>query len=257
MQCLAATWLLVCVPGQSMAEPDIIAHRGAWGRVPENTIAAFFEAWRQGADGIETDVRLTKDGHIVCYHDPKIRRWLKRDLQIASSTLADIYAARKKIQDSDKNIPVIGDVLKIIPKGKKIYIEIKSGPEIIPVLAKALKRSSLCAKQVVIISFFPEVILEWKKLNPNIKALWLTRYKLEKSKKIRVSTPAALLQKSKKIRADGVSIKAQKAMDGHLVKWLKEQGLEVHVWTVDDKKQAARYKKFGVDSITTNHPGAL
>ncbi|MDP6721144.1 MAG: glycerophosphodiester phosphodiesterase family protein, partial [Pirellulaceae bacterium] len=68
----------------------IVAHRGASYDAPENTLAAFRLAWRQGADGIEGDFYLTKDGQIVCIHDADTKRTAGVSRQVAKSTLAEL-----------------------------------------------------------------------------------------------------------------------------------------------------------------------
>ena len=68
----------------------IVAHRGASKRAPGNTLPAFELAWKQGADAIEGDFRLTKDGHVVCIHDETIKRTAGADLNVAQSTLSEL-----------------------------------------------------------------------------------------------------------------------------------------------------------------------
>ena len=70
---LTTLTLLAC-SAICFAEPLIIAHRGSSASAPENTIAAFELAWEQQADGVEGDFLLTKDGHIVCFHDKDTKR---------------------------------------------------------------------------------------------------------------------------------------------------------------------------------------
>ena len=72
----------------SFAKPLIVAHRGASFEAPENTLPAFNLAWEQGADAIEGDFLLTKDGHIVCIHDRTTKRFCEEDLEVAKSTPA-------------------------------------------------------------------------------------------------------------------------------------------------------------------------
>src|SRR3978361_1598175 len=55
-------------------QPMVIAHRGASSEVPEHTLAAYIAAIETGADGLECDVRLTRDGHLVCVHDRTVNR---------------------------------------------------------------------------------------------------------------------------------------------------------------------------------------
>ena len=68
----------------------IYAHRGASGDFPEGSMAAYWAAIEQGADGFECDVRLTKDKQIICYHDKDAKRLANLDLEIAKSTFSQL-----------------------------------------------------------------------------------------------------------------------------------------------------------------------
>ena len=68
----------------------IVAHRGASGEAPENTIPAFNLAWKQGADAIEGDFHLTKDGHVVCIHDANTKKVAGKNLVVKDTTLAEL-----------------------------------------------------------------------------------------------------------------------------------------------------------------------
>ena len=148
----------------------IVAHRGASGDAPENTLAAFRLAWRQGADAIEGDFRLTKDGVIVCIHDGDTKRVGDRDMLVVDSTLqelktVDIGGCRGE-QFIGERVPTLDEVISTIPDGKIILIEVKCGCEIVPLLITQLRESSLDATQVVIISFEAGVIRMCKDLAP-------------------------------------------------------------------------------------------
>ena len=70
----------------------MVAHRGESYDAPENTLPAFKLAWEQGADAIEGDFILTKDGHIVCIHERTTKRFCDQDLVVAKSTLKQLKA---------------------------------------------------------------------------------------------------------------------------------------------------------------------
>ncbi len=80
------------------ATPVIIAHRGASGDAPENTLAAFKEAWNQNADGVELDIYLTKDGRIVVLHDASTRRTAGKDLTVKDHSLEELRALYEQAQ---------------------------------------------------------------------------------------------------------------------------------------------------------------
>ena len=73
-----------------MGCPLVIAHRGYLDRAPENTLAAFRMGWENGANGVECDVHLTKDGQVVCIHDYNTKRLAGKNLEIANTEWEDL-----------------------------------------------------------------------------------------------------------------------------------------------------------------------
>ncbi|MFQ5505639.1 MAG: glycerophosphodiester phosphodiesterase family protein [Planctomycetota bacterium] len=254
--------LLFVLPASSQASAQlVIAHRGASHAAPENTLAAFRLALQEGADGIEGDFWLTRDRRIVCIHDENTRRTAGIARSVGDSTLAELreldVGAWKGGSFEGERIPTLEEVLAIVPDGKKILVEIKCGPEIVPVLKQTLGGSKLKNEQIRIISFEERVISEAKKQLPAIKAYWLTGYeKNEKTGKLE-PTLAEILTKLEETRADGLDCDAHPGIDASFVEALRAKGMEFHVWTVDDLVTAARFRRLGVDSITTNRPGYL
>src|SRR5260370_2040409 len=70
--------------------PFVVAHRGASATLPEHTLAAYDLALREGADGVECDVRLTRDGHLVCVHDRRVDRTSNGSGFVSEMTLAQL-----------------------------------------------------------------------------------------------------------------------------------------------------------------------
>ena len=83
---------LLMLSSASLAAPFLVAHRGASKDAPENTLPAFELAWKQGADAIEGDFYLTKDGKIVCFHDGDTKKITGKKLVVKDSTLAELQA---------------------------------------------------------------------------------------------------------------------------------------------------------------------
>ncbi|MBI9077695.1 MAG: hypothetical protein JEZ02_20000 [Desulfatibacillum sp.] len=237
--------------------PPIIAHRGVPGAARENTLASFEEAWRQEADGVETDIHLTRDQRIVCHHDSGIPRAFWGKLAIAKSSYKTARRAFGKGRRPGEHLPLLNEVLEALPPGKSLYIEIKCGLEIVPVLKTVLEESPVSLEQVTVICFNPGVIGAWKEAMPNVKALWLSSYLREEYPPYQACTPPALVKKVRTAGADGVSIESQESLDKTLTQYLRKQGMEVHVWTVDSTHQAIWYRDLGLDSITTNRPGEI
>ena len=159
----------------------IIAHRGVSFDLPENSLPAFNISWNHAADGIEGDFHLTKDGAIVCIHDEDTGRVCKQNIVVRDSTLKELKALDldyKGTENLQIKIPTLAEVLEILPDGKKIFIEVKCGNEIVEPLFSVLSRSKLNSNDAVIISFDEEVIKEFKVIAPNFRALLLYSYEV-------------------------------------------------------------------------------
>ena len=238
--------------------PLIIAHRGASYDAPENTIAAFKLAWKQGADAVEGDFRMTSDGMIVCFHDPHARfsdGTVRKISEVTRRDLKHIEYSAATGQRSGKSIPTIADVFGQINEDKHLFIEVKCGPEIIPVLLEEIRSADISQDQVTIISFYPEVISKLKELSPGIRAHWLVKFQRNKLR----LTPNAhqILKILRQLNADGVGAQACRKLTKSFVSTIKDAGFGFHVWTVDSPSLARKLAQLGVDSITTNKPQAL
>lgn len=239
-------------------EPLIVAHRGASRDAPENTIPAFQLAWEQGADAIEADFHLSKDGEIVCFHDADTERVAGTQLVVRQSTLAELkqldVGATHGVAFNGTRIPTIAEVFATIPQGKKIFIEVKCGAEIIPTLLNEIDQSGLTQEQIVVISFNKQVIQQLKIKAPQYKASWLCSFKKQETGEI---TPAlaTVLKTLKQIQADGLS--SNTALPASVIEAVSQQGYEWHVWTINDLNTARRMQALGVLSITTDVPGSM
>lgn len=239
-------------------EPLIVAHRGASRDAPENTMPAFKLAWKQGADAIEGDYHLTKDGQIVCIHDDHTKRVSNANLIVRNTTLAKLRGVDvgSHYGEAFKEItnPTIEEVFSTIPDRKTIYIDIKCGREIIPPLLEVIKKSGLKKEQIVVICFNKKVLQEMKTKAPQYKAYWLCSFEKNKDGETKPSLEA-VLKTMKLIQADGLS--SNISIPEPLIEAIGKHGYEWHVWTVDDLKTSKRVKALGAKSITTNMPGVI
>lgn len=258
----ALLWFLVSTPlAQEASAQMIVAHRGASADAPENTLAAFREAWRQNADGIEGDFYLTRDNQVVCVHDKTTERTGGKSLSITQSSLAELqkleYGAWKNEKFRGEPIPTLGEVIDHVPAGKKLVIELKMGPEIVPHVQRIIAAKSLVSEQILIISFDAKTVAKSKELMPHIKAHWLTSYK----RKLGIVSPTVdqIIRTIKSCGADGLGTKGdRKIVSAEFVERLREAGIqELHVWTVDDPSDAKYFQSLGAIGITTNQPGKI
>ena len=239
-------------------EPLIVAHRGASRDAPGNTIPAFQLAWEQGADAIEADFHLSKDGEIVCFHDADTERVAGTQLVVRQSTLTELkqldVGATHGAAFNGTRIPTIAEVFATIPQGKKIFIEVKCGAEIIPTLLNEIDQSGLTQEQIVVISFNKQVIQQLKIKAPQYKASWLCSFNKQETGEITPSL-ATVLKTLRQIQADGLS--SNTAVPASVIEAVSQQGYEWHVWTINDLNTASRMQALGVLSITTDVPGSM
>ena len=251
----------MCALSSSSFGQLIIAHRGASHDAPENSIAAFKLALEQGADGFEGDYWLGQDGHLMCLHDANTERVGGKKLDVTKTAFDELRAldvgSWKAAKWHGEKMPTLEECLEIVPAGKKFFVELKSGPEIVAPIAKVLEKSSISPDQIVFISFKADAVAECKKLMPHIKALWLCGMKPKKDKQ--PPTAEEVAATLKRIKADGLNAEAApEYFDEAYIKRLKELGCkEFSVWTVDDPKIAKHYAELGAAAITTNRPGWL
>lgn len=232
---------------------EIIAHRGASHDAPENTVAAFDLAWKQGADGAECDLYLTRDGQIIAFHDKTTKRTAGVDLPVALTDFAELrkldVGSFKGTRFQGEKPPTVEELLASTPPGKKVYLEVKCGPEIVPVLLRELDRLERPVAETPVICFDAAVIAEVKRLRPDRPA-----YFLHNPEKIGAVELVAL---ARKIRADGVDLRACTHLDEAYARVVLDAGLRLDVWTVNDVAEAVRLTKLGVRGITTDRPGFL
>lgn len=245
------------------AEPrvEIVAHRGASHDAPENTVAAINLAWQQKADASEFDIYQTKDGKIVVIHDKDTKRTAPGGMNklVAESTLSDLRALDvgtwKGAAFAGEKIPTLEEMLATVPDGKRVFIEVKCGPEVVPELDRVLKASGKKPEQTPVISFSAPVVAAVKKARPDLAAYWVVS--LNAKKGAAPPTAAALVAKAKAAGADGLDLSAGDALTAEYAKAVKDAGLKLYVWTVNDAAVARRMVSVGVDGITTDRPGWL
>jgi len=223
--------------------PKIIAHRGASGHAPENTLAAFRLAIEHKADGIELDVMLTKDGYAVVIHDDTVDRTTDGSGRVKDFTLAELQALDA---GNGEKIPTLQDVLAEFGGQCLLNIELKnySSPfDMLPVVvAKMLYQAGL-ADSVIISTFNPFNLPRFRRRCPGVKLGLLT------------VAGKANLWIWRLFRYDALHPHYED-VDQALVAAVNGRQRQVNVWTVDDPDEIRRLAALGVDSIITNHPQA-
>ena len=238
--------------------PMIVAHRGASGDAPENTLAAFRLGWEQGADAIEGDFHLTADGRIVCMHDATTGRTGDGNLSVAGHTLDELrevdVGRHKGPQFAGERIPTLAEVLQTVPAHGRVFLELKSGPAIVPAV-KADLAVGFDPRRLMIIGFDAAVIAAAKAQMPEMKTAWLCGFHAT----IGGWSPTAqqVIETLRRVLRRRRGLQCARLRGRSLRPRVRQAGAGFHVWTVDDGDTARRFARMGVDSITTNRPLAI
>ncbi len=249
--------LFICMSGCTNSV-EIIAHRGASYLAPENTMASVMLGWEKDAD-VEVDVYLTKDNRIVVIHDKSTKRTAGGpDLQITESTSDELrrldVGSFKSQEYASEPIPFLDDIIKTIPPGRKLYVEIKSGPEILPYLSELLIDSGKMS-QVVIIGFDLETVTMSKNMI-DVPTYWLNGTEKVKETEEWIPHDPELVRTAASKGLDGLDVHYA-GVTREFADAAKASGQKLYVWTVDEPEEARRLVELGVDGITTNRPSWL
>ena len=228
-------------------KPMIIAHRGASGYAPENTMAAFSKGIELGADAIELDVNQTADGEIVVIHDATLRRTTNgrgraREHTLAELRLLDAGGWFGK-EYSGERISTLQEVLQWASARTRVWIEIKDAAAQ-KVLAIVKKEQAL--DRVVIFSMHVEA-MENLIDAPVERSLVFPRW----SRKVRNIKSLCALASELKLRSIAPHFSVAKR---RFVEQMHDVDLDVAVWTANRKGTIRRLVCNGVDAIITNYP---
>lgn len=240
----------------SARAPLIIAHRGGAKEATENTIIAFNRAVGIGADGIETDLRLTKDGVVVIYHDERFGRveGLKDTAQgrlISEMTYAELTSKPLPANGKDggeARVPRLEDVLREV-KGGLLNMELKRGDRF----------DELVEKTIALLKPFPaldRVVLEPPDLATaeRLRAALGPQLKLHLNPGYDRSVPYdQALKRVLAFKPHSISV-SYKKLSWEIVDEAHKAGVEVWVWTVDQPAIAEAMSLLGVDAIKTDLP---
>jgi glycerophosphoryl diester phosphodiesterase len=238
----------------NLPRPIIFAHRGASSQAPENTMAAFQRAVLDGAQAIEVDTKLTRDGRIVVFHDLTLNRTTDGEGKLSQKTADEIRALDAGSHFSEKyrgeKIPFLDEVLEAFGKKLLINVELKNYWTPLDGLADRvceLVRKHAVQPNMLLSSFYPSNLQRAAQLLPEV--------------------PRALIAmrgwRGAWARSFGFAFGDYAALHPHLTDATAQQvhrahqlGRRVHVWTVNAPADFRRLRAWGADGIITDDPKA-
>ena len=264
-------------PGQprppERSGPLVIAHRGASDEEPEHTLRAYRKAFEHGADGVECDVRLTADHHLVCVHDRKVDRTSDGEGVVSALELARLEAfdwASWKTADrpgdteSPESDPERGHLLTLrrlldtlVDTRQEVVTLIETkhptrhGNDVENTLVQVLRMFDLDngdrpgRPHVRMMSFSNRALQRVHKLAPRLPLVYL----------VDATLPALTWDGSLPKNVGAVGLDVRMLRRPKVVEAYQRRGHQVYVWTVDHHDEVDRCLELGVDVIITNRPG--
>ena len=245
-----------------------IAHRGASAYRPEHTLPAYILADEMGADYIELDLRMTKDGRLAVIHDQELQRITGTSGKVSDMSMAELKKVSAGAAFNEENpdlaqasyeqltIPELRDVLMRFGTSVNYYIELKDPPEgggmeqaVISELEQYGITESTGQRQlppVILQSFNKESLMRLHEMRPDIPLIQLYSFK---------ENADLSSEELEQLRgyASGIGVPAASAHAGFIGK-MQGRGLDVHVFTVNEEQDIRRLIDMGADGVFTDRP---
>ena len=248
--------------------PVNLAHRGASALAPENTLEAFRIAVEAGAGGLELDVHLTRDGHVVVIHDATVERTTGGTGYVAGMTLDELRAfdaghnfspdggSTRPYRGRGLRVPTLPEVLKEFP-GVSVNIDMKEGRPGIEEAVLGVLREAGAEERALVVSSLHRAVRRFRKISGGRISTGASRleigvfYLLSTLRLERLVRPAYdALQVP--IQYRGITLVTRRFLEA-----AHARGVRVDVWTINERSEMRRLLDLGADVIMTDHPAIL
>ncbi len=220
----------------------ILAHRGYSKKFKENTLLAFRKAFEFGADGIELDLRVTKDGTAVVIHDENLESFCGAQKKVRELTLQEL----REFVSNGERVPTFEEVLKIMPRGKLLNAEFKERE--VSEQAISLIRKYDLVMETVVSSFDHQLIAELIQKHRDMKFGFLVGEELR-------NDPIGLIRNLLLYDPYSLHLPHQLAdypsVFSSICNMIKQKNTKIYIWTLDDLEKFERIKD-KIDGVITN-----
>ena len=236
-------------PG-SLGRPLIIAHRGDVESAPENTLEAFLSAAERGADGVELDVRLSREDRVVVMHDRRIDRTTNGRGPVGIHTLAELKhldaGSWFHPRFGDATVPTLDEVFDALPSRFLVAVELKvRGWGVKPLVSATLEciKRAKRWKSTMVTSFNPVALMAMRLMEPRVMRgyIWCAQHPFPISQ--RWLSPMA---KAHWMDPD------LKTFNAKVLRHFHGQGKPVLAWDLDAGRDIKRLSAMGVDGVVTD-----
>ncbi|MCK4813627.1 MAG: glycerophosphodiester phosphodiesterase [Candidatus Marinimicrobia bacterium] len=228
-----------------MHKTTIIAHRGASGYAPENTLAAFKAALDMKVDAVECDVQICRSGEVVVFHDRRLKRITGERGKVKRKKLACL---RRLDAGNGEHIPTLKEVLNLLDARLGINVELKSkrcAVSTAQIIRNSIRTGSWKPDDFFVSSMRYREIRRFHEIYPEIPTALLYNKK-----------PRRLKKRIKVLGAFAVHLKIDHIRQARIQR-IHNYNLKVYVWTVDDLQTANKLRSEGVDGFFSNYPDRL
>ena len=244
-------WKKNCQPVYNDEKTLMMGHRGSPTLITENTLPSFQKAIDQGVDGIEFDIRLSRDHQIVIFHDANLKMLSDRSERISDLSLTELQAIelyKNDAQIEDAYIPSLNDLVPLLWQMKVINIEIKSEGlfkehAILKPLIAFLNKHQIDDK-CIISSFNPLILMKLRLQRPETNIGFLYNRK-------RLFHTWDNMIWMLRVQPENLHIHYS-MLDSWIIKWARKKGMRINSYTINDK---AIYNKFKskIDGVFTDN----
>jgi glycerophosphoryl diester phosphodiesterase len=243
--------------------PLVFAHRGGADALPEHTLGAYMRALEEGADGLECDVRLTRDGHLVCVHDRNLNRTSNGRGLVSTKTLAELdalnFGSWHPSYPSDEDLPDLSRLLTLDrllealrDSGRQVRLLIETkhpsryGAEVERKLVETLGRHGLPDDKVhvTVMSFAALALRRVRAQAPGVPTVYLLEI-------LPPGVGRGRLPFGARIAGPGVGLVRSRP---GLVPSIRQAGHQVYVWTVNEPDDLEMVLDHRVDGVITDRP---
>jgi len=215
--------------------PSIIAHRGASAYAAENTLEAAIKAFELGADAVEVDVRLSRDGVLVAFHDEGLERLAGLKARVRDLSYSELASIKLRCGG---RVARLEEVLRLAEGRGWLVVDLKE-PGLEEAVVEALRGFK---GEAMVSSFIHPSLLKVKELAPQLK-----------TGAIYTCLPVKTVQLALDAGADAIFPRRDLTL-AEVVDEAHAHGLKVYPWVVDDASEVRRLVELGVDGVVTNRP---
>lgn len=240
---------------------EIIAHRGASLDAPENTLTAVRLAWEQAADGVEVDIRMTRDKKIVLVHDETGERTLGKSITISESSSTELAGLDagvwKGAEWSGESAPTLLETFNSMPENKHLFVDIKSDESIVPELVRLVKDMEYPRDKLSFVGKHLPVMAAVKKQLKAYAVYLNVNHRHNEGHPSWSATVSRWIQKAGAARLDGLGLDCRATVCEETMRHLREYRMKLFAWTVDEPREAERLRELGVSYLCTNQPALI